>query len=89
MSNARAIYIYLNENVFNKSLYPNRALYLNGARSDRLERDEEIIEYKWFNFDEFKTLKEEELMDKRVSIIINDFFSNKVKCSLQIIKGVN
>ncbi|MEW6408416.1 MAG: NUDIX hydrolase [Patescibacteria group bacterium] len=53
------------------------------------EQDEEIIEYKWFNFDEYKALKKEELMDKRVSIIINDFFLNKLKYPLQIIKGVD
>ncbi len=53
------------------------------------EENEEIIEFKWFTFDEFKKLKDEEIIDKRVTMIINDFFLNKSKYSLSIIKGVD
>jgi len=52
------------------------------------EENEKIVEFRWFTFDEFKKLKDEEIMDKRVTIIINDFFLNKSKYSLSIIKGV-
>ena len=53
------------------------------------EKDEEIIDYKWFNYDEFKLLNENEIMDKRVTIIVNNYFSNQSKYSLSIIKSVD
>ena len=53
-----------------------------------MEENEEVIEYQWFTFNEFKALKKNEIMDKRVELIINDYFSNKAY-SLSIIKGVD
>ncbi len=56
------------------------------------EENEEIIEYKWFNYKEFKLLNESEIMDKRVAMIIDDYFLVQLtqpKYPLSIIKGVN
>jgi len=38
------------------------------------EKNEEIVEFKWFNFYEFRLIKEDEFMGKRVVVIVNDFF---------------
>jgi ADP-ribose pyrophosphatase YjhB (NUDIX family) len=56
------------------------------------EENEEIIDYKWFNYNEFKLLNESEIMDKRVTMIVDDYFSTQLaqlKCPSSIIKGVN
>lgn len=53
------------------------------------EKDEEIIDYKWFTFDEFKLLKESEIMNKRVNIIVNDYFLNSSNFPLLIIKRID
>lgn len=53
------------------------------------EENEEIIDYKWFNYNEFKLLNKNEIMDKRVTIIVNDYFSGQSKHPLSIIKSVD
>lgn len=53
------------------------------------EQDEEIIEFSWFSYKEFKKIDRKDLMDKRVEIIVNDYFSKKIKHPLSIIKGVD
>lgn len=60
--------------------------------SKTYEENEEIIEYKWFDYKEFKLLNESEIMDKRVAMIIDDYFSVQLtqpKYPSSIIKGVN
>lgn len=60
--------------------------------SKTYEENEEIIEYKWFNYKEFKLLNESEIMDKRVAMIVDDYFSIQLtqsKYPLSIIKSVD